>query len=50
MDLSSEEEVPVFVTQNKLSNSLSVESEYDTDNVIGELLVHSPKRNHVITI
>jgi hypothetical protein len=32
MDLSSEEEIPVFVTQNKFSNSLSVESEYDTDN------------------
>jgi hypothetical protein len=38
MDLSSEEEIPVFVTQNKFSNSLSVESEYDTDNVISDIL------------
>jgi hypothetical protein len=36
MDLSSEEEIPVFVTQKKISNS--VESEYDTDNVISDIL------------
>ena len=48
MDLSSEEEIPVFVTQNKFSNSLSVESEYDTDNVISDILgLETLKRYHL---
>ena len=48
MDLSSEEEIPVFVTQNKFSNSLSVESEYDTDNVISDILgLEILKRYHL---